>query len=96
MQLSKKLKKIIIIICLIFLIFIVGGLIYAVAPKYFEHQQAGRDNTTKCKSYRALEQIAVSIYREDPEGSEWLSKAKEAETRRKQYRCSQFNLKGED
>jgi hypothetical protein len=90
------LKKIIIIICLIFLIFIVGGLIYAVAPKYFEHQQAGRDNTTKCKSYRALEQIVVSIYREDPEGSEWLLKAKEAEIRRKQYRCSQFNLKGGD
>ena len=71
---------------------VLGFLIYALAPKYFETQQAERDNSTKCKSYRALESIAAALYREDPEGTEWLSKAKEAEKRRKQHKCSQLIL----
>ena len=69
-----------------------GFLIYALTPKYLETQQAERDNSTKCKSYRALESIAVALYREDPEGTEWLPKAKEAEKRRKQHKCSQLVL----
>ena len=79
-------------ICLIFFMIVLAGLIWAFAPNYFERQQAERDNTTKCKSYRALEKIAVAMYREDPDGNEWLSKAKEAEMRRKQYRCSQLRV----
>ena len=71
---------------------VLGFLIYALAPKYFETQQAERDNSIKCKSYRALESIAAALYREDPEGTEWLSKAKEAEKRRKQHKCSQLIL----
>ena len=38
---------------------VLGGLIYVLAPKYFVAQQAERDNSTKCKSYRALESIAL-------------------------------------
>ena len=71
---------------------VLGGLVYVVAPKYFEAQQVERDNSTKCKSYRALESIAASMYREDTEDTEWLSKVREAETRRKQHKCSQFVL----
>ena len=43
---------------------VLGGLIYVLAPKYFVAQQAERDNSTKCKSYRALESIAFAMYRE--------------------------------
>ena len=85
-------RKIIIIVCSLLLMTVLGGLIYVLAPKYFATQQAKRDNSTKCKSYRALESIAVALYREDPEGTEWLSKAKEAEKRRKQHKCSQLVL----
>ena len=89
---TKDYMKIVIIICLILLMTVLGGLIYIIAPKYFEAQQVERDNSTKCKSYRALESIAAAMYREDPEGTEWLSKAREAETRRKQHKCSQLVL----
>ena len=71
---------------------VLGGLVYVVAPKYFEAQQVERDNSPKCKSYRALDSIAASMYREDPEDTEWLSKVREAETRRKQHKCSQLVL----
>ena len=86
---TKDYMKIIIIICSILLMTVLGGLVYVVAPRYFEAQQVERDNSTKCKSYRALESIAASMYREDPE---WLSKVREAETRRKQHKCSQLVL----
>ena len=85
-------RKIIIIVCSLLLMTVLGGLIYVPAPKYFVAQQAERDNSTKCKSYRALESIAVAMYREDPNGVEWQSKAREAETRRKQHKCSQLVL----
>ena len=85
-------RKIIIIVCSLFLMTVLGGSIYVLAPKYFVAQQAERDNSTKCKSYRALESIAFAMYREDPNGVEWLSKAREAETRRKQHKCSQLVL----
>ncbi len=71
---------------------VLAGFIWALAPNYFESQQAERDSTTKCQSYRALEKIAVAIYREDPDGDEWLAKAKEAEIRRKQHRCSPLRV----
>jgi len=90
LRLSKKYKNTMLIICLIFFIIVLAVLICALAPNYFESQQAERDSTIKCKSYRALEKIAVAMYREDPNGDEWLAKAKEAEMRRKQYRCSQL------
>ena len=85
-------RKIIIIVCSLLLMTVVGGLIHVLAPKYFVAHQAERDNSTKCKSYRALESIAFAMYREDPDGVEWLSKAREAETRRKQHKCSQLVL----
>ncbi|MDC0345815.1 hypothetical protein OAM99_03975 [Planktomarina sp.] len=85
-------RKIIIIVCSLLLMTMLGGLIYVLVPKYFVAQQAERDNSTKCKSYRALESIAAALYKEDPEGTEWLSKAKEAEKRRKQHKCSQLVL----
>ena len=88
----RQYRKIIIIVCSLLLMTVLGGLIYALAPKYFVAQQAERDNSTKCKSYRALESIAFAMYREDPDGVEWLSKAREAETRRKQHKCSQLVL----
>ena len=47
---------------------VLGGSIYVLAPKYFVAQQAERDNSTKCKSYRALASIAFAMYREDPNG----------------------------
>ena len=89
---TKDYMKIIIIICSILLMTVLGSLIYVIAPKYFEAQQVERDNSKKCKSYQALESIAAAMYREDPEGTEWLSKAREAETRRKQHKCSQLVL----
>ena len=73
----------------ILLISVLLGLIITFTPKYLEAKQSERDNSTKCKSYRALEEIAVSIYRSDPNGGDWRSKANEAETRRKQHKCSQ-------
>ena len=85
-------RKIIIIVFSLLLMTVLGGLIYVLAPKYFLAQQTERDNSTKCKSYRALESIAVAMYREDPNGVEWQSKAREAETRRKQHKCSQLVL----
>ena len=85
-------RKVIIIVCSLLLMTVLGGLIYVLAPKYFVAQQVERDNSTKCKSYRALESIAVAMYREDPNGVEWLSKAREAETRREQHKCSQLIL----
>ena len=85
-------RKIIIIVCSLLFMTVLGGLIYDLAPKYLLAQQVERDNSTKCKSYRALESIAVAMYREDPNGVEWLSKAREAETRREQHKCSQLVL----
>ena len=88
---QKKLLVIIISIILSFSIF--AGLAFIIIPKYLEIKQIERDDTTKCKSYRALEEIAVAMYRNDPEGADWLLKAKEAEIRRKQHKCSQVIFK---
>ena len=77
-----------ILLCSVFI-----GLAFIIIPKYLETKQIERDGTTKCKSYRALEEIAVAMYRNDPEGADWLLKAKEAEIRRKQHKCSQVIFK---
>ena len=91
---QKKQKKLLIILGSITLLFsIFTGLALIIAPKYLETKQIERDGTTKCKSYRALEEIAVAMYRNDPDGADWLLKAKEAETRRKQHKCSQIIFK---
>ena len=91
---QKKQKKLLVIIISIILSFsIFAGLAFIIIPKYLEIKQIERDNTTKCKSYRALEEIAVAMYRNDPDGADWLLKAKEAETRRKQHKCSQIIFK---
>ena len=76
-KLVKKYKKLLIILCLIVMAAL-GGLVAIMMPKYLEIKQIERDDTTKCKSYRALENIAAAKYRNDPDESEWLSKAKEA------------------
>ena len=91
---QKKQKKLLVIIISIILSFsIFAGLAFIIIPKYLEIKQIERDDTTKCKSYRALEEIAVAMYRNDPDGADWLLKAKEAETRRKQHKCSQVIFK---
>lgn len=91
---QKKQKKLLVIIISMILSFsIFAGLAFIIIPKYLEIKQIERDDTTKCKSYRALEEIAVAMYRNDPDGADWLLKAKEAETRRKQHKCSQVIFK---
>ena len=91
---QKKQKKLLVIIISMILSFsIFAGLAFIIIPKYLEIKQIERDDTTKCKSYRALEEIAVAMYRNDPEGADWLLKAKEAEIRRKQHKCSQVIFK---
>ena len=91
---QKKQKKLLVIIISMILSFsIFAGLAFIIIPKYLEIKQIERDDTTKCKSYRALEEIAVAMYRNNPDGADWLLKAKEAETRRKQHKCSQVIFK---
>ena len=86
---KRYLKIILLSGVIILLISVLIGLIITFTSKQLDANQSERDNSTKCKSYRALEEIAVSIYQSDPGGGEWLVKAKEAETRRKQHKCSQ-------
>ena len=57
-------------------------------PKYFEAKQKNRDATRKCKSYRALAEIAYGLYKEDPDGTEWQEKFEEAQKRQAQYKCT--------
>jgi hypothetical protein len=85
----RYLKKILISGIIILLISVLIGLTITLTSRHLEANQSERDSGTKCKSYRALEEIAVSIYQSDPDGDEWLAKTKEAEIRRKQHKCSQ-------
>ena len=78
---------------IILLISVLIGITITLTSRHLEANQSERDSGTKCKSYRALEEIAVSIYQSDPGGGEWLVKAKEAETRRKQHKCSPVVIK---
>ena len=52
------------------------------------------DNSTKCKSYRALVEIAAAYYNNNPEGTDWIQKRNEAEKRKEQYGCSDHILIG--
>ena len=87
---EKKNRKMMMVSCLVItiILLLIAGIV-TITPKYLESRQMERDTSTKCKSYRALEQIAASIYKNNPNGSDWIIKSTEAETRRKQYKCSQ-------
>ena len=87
----KKHKKLIMLSFLFSLmIALLIGTITTVTSKYLENEQAQRDNSTKCKSYRALVEIAAAYYENDPDGSSWLLKRREANLRRKQYGCTEY------
>ena len=80
-------------IIFITLVILVGVCTFAAAayyyiPKYFEAKQNKRDSTRKCKSYRALAEIAYGLYKEDAEGTEWQEKFDEAQKRQVQYKCT--------
>ena len=87
---KRYLKTIALSGVIILLISIAISIIITSTFKYLDSNQSERDKSTKCKSYRALEEIAVSLYKNDPSGDEWLEKATEAETRKKQHKCSQI------
>ena len=64
------------------------GAAYYYIPKYLEANQKSRDATRKCKSYRALAEIAYGLYKENPDGTEWQEKFEEAQKRQAQYKCT--------
>ena len=86
--LKRKLKVILITLILCVGISAIGSAAYYYVPKYFEAKQKDRDSTRKCKSYRALAEIAYGLYIEDPTGSDWQKKFEEAQKRQVQYKCS--------
>ena len=91
----SKYKKLIILIFTVSLIIIISStLIILFASKYLDDAQSSRDNSTKCKSYRALVEIAAAYYTNNPEGSDWIQKRNEAEKRKEQYGCSDHILIG--
>ena len=65
-----------------------GGAAYYYVPKYFEAKQKDGILHGKCKSYRALAEIAYGLYKEDPTGPEWQEKFEEAQKRQAQYKCT--------
>ena len=83
-------KLIMISFLLSLMIALLIGVIITVTSKYLENEQAQRDNSTKCKSYRALVEIAAAYYENDPDSTSWLLKSKEADLRRKQYGCTEY------
>ena len=86
--LKNKLKIIVISLIILISFFTVCIAAYYYIPKYFEAKQKNRDATRKCKSYRALAEIAYGLYKEDPTGTEWQEKFDEAEKRQAQYKCT--------
>ena len=86
--LKRKLKIILIALILCLSISALGGAAYYYVPKYFKAKQKDRDSTRKCKSYRALAEIAYGLYKEDPTGPEWQEKFAEAQKRQAQYKCT--------
>ena len=86
--LKRKLKVILIALILCLGISALGGGAYYYVPKYFEAKQKDRDSTRKCKSYRALAEIAYGLYKENPDGPEWQEKLEEAQKRQAQFKCS--------
>ena len=61
--LKRKLKIILIALILCLSVLALGGAAYYYVPKYFEAKQKDRDSTRKCKSYRALAEIAYGLYK---------------------------------
>ena len=86
--LKRKLKIILITLIVCLSVSALGGAAYYYVPKYFEAKQKDRDSTRKCKSYRALAEIAYGLYKEDPTGPEWQEKFEEAQKRQAQYKCT--------
>ena len=54
----------------------------------FQEAKSGNHDRRKCKSYRALAEIAYGLYKEDPDGTEWQEKFEEAQKRQAQYKCT--------
>ncbi len=86
--LKRKLKIIIIALILCLSVLAFGAAAYYYIPKYFEAKQKDRDSTLKCKSYRALAEIAYGLYKQDPTGAEWQEKFDEAQKRQEQHKCT--------
>jgi len=86
--LQKKLKIILITLIILISVSTLCVAAYNYIPKYFEAKQKNRDATRKCKSYRALAEIAFGLYQEDPDGTEWQEKFEEAQKRQAQYKCT--------
>ena len=86
--LKNKLKIIIISLSVVISASAIIGAGYHFIPRYFEAKQEDRDSSRKCKSYRALAEIAYSLYKSDPEGSEWQEKFEEAQKRQAQHKCT--------
>lgn len=86
--LKNKLKIIIISLSVVISASAIIGAGYHFIPRYFEAKQEDRDSSRKCKSYRALAEIAYGFYKSDPEGSEWQEKFEEAQKRQAQHKCT--------
>ena len=86
--LKNKLKIIIISLSVVISMSAIIGSGYHFIPRYFEAKQEDRDSSRKCKSYRALAEIAYGLYKADPEGTEWQEKFEEAQKRQAQHKCT--------
>ena len=86
--LKSKLKIILFALTVLLSVSSLSGAAYYYVPKYLEARQKDRDSTRKCKSYRALAEIAYGLYKEDPAGPEWQEKFEEAQKRQAQYKCT--------
>ena len=86
--LKNKFKIIIISLIVVISAFAIVGAGYHFIPQYFEAKQEERDSSRKCKSYRALAEIAYGLYKADPEGTEWQEKFEEAQKRQAQHKCT--------
>ena len=86
--LKSKLKIILFALTVLLIVSSLSGAAYYYVPKYLEARQKDRDSTRKCKSYRALAEIAYGLYKEDPTGPEWQEKFAEAQKRQAQYKCT--------
>tara|TARA_B100000575_G_C23003878_1_gene578397 strand:+ start:322 stop:621 length:300 start_codon:yes stop_codon:yes gene_type:complete len=85
----KSKLRIIVIVLVVFISFCTLSITtYYYISIYFEEKQMNRDSTRKCKSYRALAEIAYGLYKEDPSGTEWQEKFEEAKKRQSQYKCT--------
>ena len=86
--LKNKIKIIIISLSVIISAAAIIGAGYHFIPRYFDAKQEDRDSSRKCKSYRALAEIAYGLYKADPEGTEWQEKFEEAQKRQAQHKCT--------